>query len=178
MLALVFFFVYYFSMELLNALPLAKIITPTMILLTGLTLSALVKRKLSRATAKSISNVDDKIAPVVSRTLNIIVYGIAFLNVLNAMGVSLTPFYAITGAIAFALSGVIKQSLGATAENVWSFVLIVFNKPYEIGEKLKINGERCVIDKLRLLETEVTYPGKGKTSYSNTEIINARIIRD
>lgn len=100
---------------------------------------------LSRATDRAVRKTE-KIDPVFhqlpGRTVRIAVLGFTLIAVLNRFGVETTSLVALLGAAGLAIG----LALQGTLSNVAAGVMLLFFRPFKVGDLIKLNGEVYVID--------------------------------
>jgi|SRR5699024_484327 len=101
-----------------------------------------------------------------------LLYGILIFIVGRILGIKGSTFLAIFGAIGLAIGLALQGSL----ENFAGGVLILMFKPFQVGDKVIINGVFGVVHEINILYTRIrTYDGKiftmpnGKVSNSDVE---------
>ncbi|MEE2525417.1 mechanosensitive ion channel domain-containing protein [Hyphobacterium sp. HN65] len=123
------------------------------ILIVGYMIAGAVKRAIVRMTEKN---------PAFDRTLatffaSMARYGIlvvVFIAVLNRFGVETTSLVAAIGAAAFAVG----LALQGTLSNVASGVMLVFFRPYSLGDFVEVAGVSGTVKDINLFTTELATP--------------------
>jgi small conductance mechanosensitive channel len=134
------------SMEVLTGLLLGygmNVVGAIVTLVAGYLLSQWLSRMISRAVRKS-----DKIDPVFhelpSKIVRVSVLLFTLIAVLNRFGVETTSLIALLGAAGLAIG----LALQGTLSNVAAGVMLLFFRPFKVGDAVRLSGEVYIIDAL------------------------------
>jgi small conductance mechanosensitive channel len=134
------------SMEVLTGLLLGygmNVVGAIVTLVAGYLLSQWLSRMISRAVRKS-----DKIDPVFhelpSKIVRVSVLLFTLIAVLNRFGVETTSLIALLGAAGLAIG----LALQGTLSNVAAGVMLLFFRPFKVGDAVRLCGEVYIIDAL------------------------------
>jgi MscS family membrane protein len=105
-----------------------------------------------RRVKRSKSKMDDMLVPVLKTSLRIIVIGVAAIQLFQSIsGQSITTILAGLGlgglAVALAAQDTIK--------NFFGFLMIVLDKPFQIGDRIDFDGHDGVVEKVGLRSTKM-----------------------
>jgi MscS family membrane protein len=106
---------------------------------------------------KTKTDLDDAILPILSKLINIIVFFIAIIMVLQHFGQEIGPILAGLGlgGLAFALAA--KDLLS----NLFGSITILLDKPFTIGQRIKINDQEGFVEEISLRTTKIkTFEGR------------------
>ena len=90
---------------------------------------------------------------------------------LNTLGVETTSFVAVFGAIGLAVGLALQGSLA----NVGAAVLIMFFRPFKIGDNIDAAGATGVVEDINLFSTRITPPDNRTIIIPNSRIIGGNI---
>lgn len=90
---------------------------------------------------------------------------------LNTLGVQTTSFVAVFGAIGLAVGLALQGSLS----NVGAAVLIMFFRPFKIGDTIDAGGAVGVVEDINLFSTTITPPDNRTVIVPNSRIIGGNI---
>lgn len=137
----------------------SKFIFITTILITALTLS----RSLDRNLPKIFATLDERKEIGLSRSTNLIssvskliIWLTSFLLLLTLFDIEITA--AVASLTVFSL--VIGMALQESASNMIISGQLMLDSPYDIGDKIEVNGRIGVVTDIGVLSTKVTTPGE------------------
>ncbi|MEM8861873.1 MAG: mechanosensitive ion channel domain-containing protein [Chloroflexota bacterium] len=90
---------------------------------------------------------------------------------LNLLGFETTTLVAVMGAATFAIGFALQDSLA----NFAAGVMIVFFKPYKVGDLIEINGEFGVVKSVQLFNTILTTPDNKEVIVANGSALGDNI---
>lgn len=105
---------------------------------------------------------------------NIIYYALLIIVILTALkqlGIDTTSFFAILGAAGLAVGLALKDSLG----NFASGVMIIFFKPFKVGDFVEAGGTSGTIQSVGIFNTEFKTPDNQKIIVPNGSITSGNI---
>lgn len=119
-------------------------------------------------TASSKSRLDDTLYPVVKLFLNFVIYAIAATIILQNLGIEITGLMAGLGlgGLAFALAA---QDL---LSNTFAGGAIIFDKPFKVGDRLKVEGYDGFVRKISMRTTTLETFAKTQIIMPNSRIAN------
>jgi small conductance mechanosensitive channel len=109
--------------------------------------SKVAERRLSRSA---------DLSSLLRNFLKRLVYWVAFIVglfiVLSNYGVRTTPLLTVFGGISFILGLALQQTIG----NLFSGVMIMLNKPFDLGDEIRIGDEVGMVSRMSLVSTQLT----------------------
>ena len=132
-------------------------------------------KKISRfiATTMEKRNVDASLRSFLSSLVNGLLWALLIISVLTMVGVETTSFVAILGAAGLAVGMALQGSLS----NFAGGVLILFNKPFKVGDLIEAQGFTGVVKDIQIFTTTLS-TAQGRTiiipngPLSNGNIVN------
>jgi small conductance mechanosensitive channel len=124
-----------------------------LILFVGLFIAGFVSRNVRRATEKH-PRIDDTLAAFFASIIRYVIIAIVIIAVLTRFGVETTSMVAALGAAALAIG----LALQGTLANVAAGVMIVFFRPYKIGDFVDLNGTMGTVKDINLFLTVMATP--------------------
>lgn len=76
---------------------------------------------------------------------------VGFILALSALEISLGPIFALLGGLSFVLAFALQSNLG----NLASGLMMMLNKPFDVGDEVKINGIWGYVDDVTLASTKL-----------------------
>jgi small conductance mechanosensitive channel len=134
----------------------------TAILIVGYLVAGVAKRNIQRLVQKN-PRVDPTIASFAASLVRYAILVVVFVAVLNRFGVETTSVVAAIGAAAFAVG----LALQGTLSNVAAGVMIVFFRPYKLGDYIEVAGASGSVRDINLFTTELSTPDNKKIIVPN-----------
>ena len=146
------------------------LLTATFILALGWWLSG----KLTKIICKTLNKakVDLGIISFSKSILKSTIRIIVLLTALAEIGVNITSLIAALGAAFVAVGIALKDSLS----NIASGLIIIINKPFKIGDYLKVNDLLGTVKKIELIFTTLVTPDNKEIIIPNSKLTNSSII--
>ncbi|CAM4351166.1 small conductance mechanosensitive channel [Pedobacter westerhofensis] len=120
------------------------------ILLTGLWLIRLFSGWMQRGLHKK--NVDDSVKPFFISVAVVVLRILLFFTVMQFVGIQMTIFAALIGALGVAAG----LALSGTLQNFASGVLILMLKPFKVGDNIIAQGQEGTVTNIEIFYTTVT----------------------
>jgi len=122
-------------------------------------------------TKKTESTLDDQLVPLVRKAARILVVCITGLLVIENLGGSVTGLVAGlgVGALTFALAG---QEI---VSNLFGSVIIFVDRPFNIGDVIKVDGEVGVVSEVGFRSTRITTFDKTEIVIPNRDVAHKKI---
>ncbi|MBT4888747.1 MAG: mechanosensitive ion channel [Rhodospirillales bacterium] len=139
-------------------------------LIVGWIIAGWVRRMTARA-LKRVPHMDDTLVPFISQLLHKAVLIIVFVAVLNQFGVETTSIIAVLGAAGLAIG----LALQGTLSNIAAGVMLMFLRPFKIGEFIDAGGTSGTIVQIGLFTTELLTPDGVYLIAPNSSIWNQSI---
>ncbi|HKK74060.1 MAG TPA: mechanosensitive ion channel family protein [Saprospiraceae bacterium] len=139
----------------------------TIVIFVGIALRILdvIMAYVEKATHKTESKMDEQLVPLLTRTLQAVIFVIAILSAMRLFNVNITAWIAgiSIGGLAIALAA------QDTIKNLFGSVTIFFDKPFQIGDWVNFNGVDGTVEevgfrstRLRTFANSVVYVPNGK----------------
>ena len=119
------------------------------LLIVGMIVSRIVLRMMGKALDRS--KLDLTIIHFLKSVVKILLYVVLFTAVLSLLGVPMNSLIAILSTSGVAIALALKDSLG----NIAGGFLILFAKPFKVGDFVNINGSEGYIDTINILYTKL-----------------------
>ena len=134
-------------------------------------IDALIERYLVPFTKETESKFDDQLLPLLRKSIKASIWIIAILVALNNAGYNVGAIIASLGigGLAFALAA--KD----TVANLFGSLTIFLDEPFEIGDRVKVNGFDGYIEEVGIRSTRLRTFGGRLITMSNSSIANASI---
>ncbi|MEM9775229.1 MAG: mechanosensitive ion channel domain-containing protein [Chloroflexota bacterium] len=125
----------------------------------------IVSRRLADFTADLMKkrSIDATLVSFARNLLYMLLMATVVIACLNLLGYQTTTLVAVLGAATFAIGFALQDSLS----NFAAGVMIVFFKPYQVGDLVEINGEFGVVKAVQLFNTVVTSPDNKQIIVAN-----------
>jgi small conductance mechanosensitive channel len=150
---------------------LLNLVTALVVLLGGWYLSGVVSRG-SRELLPKTRRIDNTIAPLLSQVVRYGVLIVTLVIVLSQFGVQTASILAVLGAAGLAIA----LALQGTLSNLASGVLLIWLRPFNVGEYVDAEGVAGTVVEIGLFGTRLrTYDGIFVFA-PNTKIWNSRIV--
>lgn len=93
--------------------------------------------------------IDETVSNFFISVLDVVLKGIVVMMVANIFGIETTSFVALLGAVGFGVGLALQGSLGHLA----SGILLLFFKPYKVGDWVKIGEYRGYVEEIQVFNT-------------------------
>ena len=126
---------------------------------------------LIKLVGKTDNQMDDQLLPVIIRILNILVIGSGAVYALTVFEIDLTAILAglSVGALALALAA------QDTVKNFLGSVTVFVDKPFKIGDYVKVNGVEATVESVGIRSTRLRTPDRSLVTIPNGELSNMTI---
>ncbi|MDH3761563.1 MAG: mechanosensitive ion channel family protein [Gammaproteobacteria bacterium] len=112
---------------------------------------ALYKQYLIPLVEKSETDLDDQLAPIISKGVKIIIWSMAFIIGMNNAGYDVAALIAGLGIGGLALAMAAKD----TVSNIFGGFTIFTDKPFNIGDRIKVSGFDGTVNEIGLRSTRL-----------------------
>ncbi len=123
-----------------------------------------------------LSSISNRIEPTVGNffrgLIRFILYATYFIVLLTILGVPITSFIAMLSAIGLAIALALQGNLS----NFASALVILFFKPFKVGDFIESQSNLGTVKEIQLLFTHVMTPDNRMIIIPNSELVNARVI--
>jgi small conductance mechanosensitive channel len=120
----------------------------------GLLIVARLVRRLARGWFGKVPNLSKLLQSFLSMAIYWVVLSIGFLVVLSAIGIDISPVFALFGGAAFIFAFALQDTLG----NLAAGVMIMLNRPFDEGDYVDIAGTAGTVKAVNVSSTTVTTP--------------------
>jgi len=100
------------------------------------------------------SKMDESLKPFLKGLVGMLLKALLFISVLGMIGIEMTSFIAILGAVGLAVG----MALSGTLQNFAGGVMILIFKPFKIGDFIEAQGYMGVVKEIQIFNTIVTTP--------------------
>ncbi|MBL7084530.1 MAG: mechanosensitive ion channel [Candidatus Omnitrophica bacterium] len=124
-------------------------------------------------TAKTKTQLDDKLIPLLRRVVKVIVWVMAFLIILPFYGVNISALIAVLGVGSLAIALAAQDTIA----NIISGFMIMLDAPFEIGDKIKLpSGETVEVLDIGVRRSKFLSEDKAIITVPNTNLSKSKIV--
>lgn len=116
-------------------------------LIVGFKIIKVVKRSVSRMLERS--KIDETLQPFLKSLIVVLLKILLFVSVLGMIGLEMTSFIALLGAAGLAVG----MALSGTLQNFAGGVIILFFKPFKVGDFIEAQGYLGVVKEIQIFVT-------------------------
>ncbi len=138
-----------------------KILGAILILVVGKIVAGIASRAIRKACAKA--NIDPALAGFMSSLGSMAILAFAVIAALAKFGVQTASFIAVLGAVGFAVGFALQGSLS----NFAAGVMVLFFRPFKIGDFVDIGGQAGTVKEIGLFTTTMASPDNVKIIVPN-----------
>lgn len=120
----------------------------------GLLIVAKVVRAWSRRVFRRVPNLSKLLQGFLAMVVYWLVIAVGLMIVLAAMGVNITPLFALLGGASFIVAFAMQDTLG----NLAAGLMIMINRPFDEGDYVTVAGVGGTVQKVSVVSTTVTTP--------------------
>lgn len=119
-------------------------------------------------------NGDKHAAITAKKVSSYVIYPITFIIVLGVFGLPITALGTTLGLIGLGISFALKDMIA----NFISGIMILINRPFKIGDQIKVSGEEGTVQDIELRATDIkTYDGR-KVIVPNSQLYSGLVINN
>jgi small conductance mechanosensitive channel len=122
--------------------------------LLGLIFVARIARRFARRWIGHVPNISRLLQAFLVAVIYWLVFAIGLMVVLSALGVDITPVFALIGGASFILAFAFQDTLG----NLASGLMIMINRPFDEGDYVDIGGVGGTVKAVSIVATTVVTP--------------------
>lgn len=130
-------------------------------LIIGFWIVGIITRLIRKALRRS--NVDDSLVPFLSGGLSILLKILLIVSVAGMVGIEMTSFIAILGAVGLAVG----MALSGTLQNFAGGVMILIFKPFKVGDFIDAQGHSGIVREIQIFNTVLKTPDNKKIIIPN-----------
>jgi MscS family membrane protein len=135
-------------------------------------LVVLLDVRLMKWASSTESTLDDMLAPLVGKTLRVFIIIIGLMMVLqNLTGVQIGPLIASLGIGGLAVALAAKDSIA----NFFGTLTILFDKPFQVGERIVIDGYDGVVESVGFRSTRIRLLTGHLVTIPNEKLVNSTV---
>src|SRR5690606_3104645 len=116
--------------------------------------------------------IDPSLRPFLRSLIGTVLQVLLFLAIVQILGVQMTIFSALVGALGVAAG----LALSGTLQNFTSGILILLLKPYEVGDAIAAQGQEGIVQSIQIFYTVVTTYDNKTLIIPNSKLSNEMII--
>jgi small conductance mechanosensitive channel len=146
-----------------------KFILAIVVLIVGLIVIRWITRALVRFMKKS--NVNPSLIPFLKALTNLMLKAMLVISVMGMVGIQMTSFIAVLGAIGLAVG----LALQGTLQNFAGGVMILLFKPYEVGHFIEAQGYMGTVKEIQIFTTVLNTPDNRKVIIPNSPLATGSI---
>lgn len=117
---------------------------------------------------EKIKKLDKTVTSFLGTAVKYAILGVALISILGQFGVQTTSLLAVLGAAGLAIG----LALQGTLSNVAAGVMLLFLRPFRVGDYIVANGRGGTVKSLRIFGTELTTPDNVYIFLPNNQIWN------
>lgn len=140
-----------------------NVILAAVILIIGMMIAGMIRGTIRRTALKS-ERIDDTLGGFFASIAYWAVMAMVVIAVLNMFGVETTSLVAALGAATLAIG----LALQGTLSNIAAGVMIVFFRPYSLGDFIEVAGQSGSVKDINLFTTELATPDNKKIIVPNS----------
>ena len=122
--------------------------------LLGLVFVARIARRFARRWIGHVPNISRLLQAFLVAVIYWLVFAIGLMVVLSALGVDITPVFALIGGASFILAFAFQDTLG----NLASGLMIMINRPFDEGDFVDVGGVSGTVKAVSIVATTVVTP--------------------
>ncbi|NQT23642.1 MAG: mechanosensitive ion channel [Candidatus Omnitrophica bacterium] len=123
--------------------------------------------------SKTATKLDDKLIPIMRRTLKVIIWVVAVLVILPFFGVNISALVATLGVCSLAIALAAQDTIA----NVISGFMIMIDSPFRIGDKIKLpSGEVVIVLDIGVRRSEFLSGDKAIVIVPNLDLSKSKIV--
>ena len=124
-------------------------------------------------TAKTSTTLDDKLIPLLAKTIKVIIWVIALLIILPIFGVNISALIATLGVSSLAIALAAQDTIA----NVIAGFLIMIDTPFRVGDKIKIpSGEKVKVLDIGVRRSKFLSEEKAIIIVPNLDLSKSKIV--
>ncbi|MBI1305630.1 MAG: mechanosensitive ion channel [Bacteroidetes bacterium] len=149
-----------------------KLIGAIVVLIVGTWVIKLLVKGFTRLMEKS--NVDNTIRPFFRTLVHALLRVLLVLSVLGMLGIEMTSFIAILGAVGLAIG----MALSGTLQNFAGGVIILIFKPYKVGDVIEAQGYKGVVTAIQIFNTILRTPNNRTVIIPNGQMSTSSMVNN
>lgn len=147
-----------------------KLIYAIVILLVGLWVAKFITKQFGKTLVKR--DVDPSLRPFLLGLLGALLKAMVLITVISTLGIEMTSFVAILGAMGLAVG----MALSGTLQNFAGGVMILIFKPFKVGDFIEAQGHSGVVKEIQIFNTIMNTPDNKVIIIPNAPLSNGSMI--
>jgi small conductance mechanosensitive channel len=132
----------------------------------GLLVVARVVRRVARRTLTGVPNISKLLQAFLVMVVYWLTIAVGLMIVLSALGVNVTPLFALVGGASFIAAFAMQDTLG----NLAAGLMIMINRPFDEGDSVDIGGVTGTVRAVSVVSTTVLTPGNEVIIVPNSKV--------
>lgn len=132
----------------------------------GLLVAARFIRRIARRAFRKIPNMSQLLQGFLVMIIYWLTLAIGLMIVLGALGVNITPLFALVGGASFIIAFAMQDTLG----NLAAGLMIMINRPFDVGDYVEIAGIGGTVDSVSVVSTTVATPDNQVIVIPNSKV--------
>ena len=134
--------------------------------LLGLLILARIVRAWARRTFRRVPNLSKLLQGFLAMVVYWLVIAVGLMVVLAALGVNITPLFALVGGASFIAAFALQDTLG----NLAAGLMIMINRPFDEGDYVTVAGVGGTVNTVSVVSTKVTTPDNQVIVIPNSKV--------
>lgn len=146
------------------------VLAAIVVLLIGLKLIGWISGRITRRL--SASELDPSLQPFIVSLVRAALQVLLVISIASMLGIEMTSFIAVIGAMAFAVGLALQGSLA----NFAGGVLILLLRPFKVGDYIEAAGQAGTVKEIQVFYTMLDTPGNTRVIIPNAQLSNASVV--
>ena len=116
--------------------------------------------------------IDPSLKPFLKGLFSVLLKVLLFISILSTLGIEMTSFIAILGAVGLAIG----MALSGTLQNFAGSVIILIFKPYKVGDVIEAQSYRGTVSEIHIFNTILKTPDNKTVIIPNGKLSNSPLI--
>ena len=147
-----------------------QVLLALLVLLVGLKVVSMINSAITRKLIKA--EMDSSLQPLISNLIKVALQILLVLSVASMLGVEITSFIVVIGAMVFAVGLALQGSLA----NFAGGVLILLLKPFKVGDYIMSSGQAGTVKEIQIFYTLLDTPDNTRVIVPNALLSNSSTI--
>jgi len=147
-----------------------KLVTALLILLIGWKIAKWIGKLVGKAL--DIRHIDATLKPFLCTLITAVIKVAVVLSALSTLGIQSTSFIAVLGAVGLAIG----MSLKGTLSNFAGGILILIQRPIQVGEFIEAGGHSGTVSEVNIFNTVLTTPDNKVITIPNNSIATGSLV--
>ncbi len=148
----------------------SKLLGAILVLIIGIWVIKIISRAIGRIMDKS--KIDVSLKPFLTGLINILLKTLLIISLLGMLGIQMTSFIAMLGAVGLAVG----MALSGTLQNFAGGVMILIFKPFNVGDFIEAQGYMGIVKEIQIFNTIVTTPDNKSIIIPNSGLSTSSMI--